>query len=85
MKQVDDKFDNFSLTTDIQKTFSTKDEMKTVDNKFSNYTTTTELESTYLKRADISSTDLQFTVEYGFPYFTVKNEHLADDNGYSFK
>ena len=77
MKAIDDKFDGYSLTTDIQATYATKDEMKAIDERFDDYTTTTDLESTYLKKADLPSTDLQFTVDNGFPYFTVKNEHVS--------
>ena len=84
MKQVDDIFDDYILTTDIQETYATKDEVKQVDERFDDYTTTNELESTYLKKDDLPSTDFQFIAVDGFPYFTVKNEHITINNNHSY-
>lgn len=82
LNDINSKFDDYSLTADIQSTYATKDQMKAVDVRFNDYTTTTDLESAYLRKEDLPSSDTKFTIDEGFPYFTVRNEHISTNNNY---
>ena len=76
LNDVDDKFANYTTTIDLASNYALKSELNTINGKFNDYTTTIDLEANYMKKGDIVSDD-KFTKDDGYPYFTVKNEHVS--------
>ena len=87
LSAVDNKFSEYSLTSDIAKTYATKDDLSAVDNKFSEYSLTSDIaetyttkeyaETTYLKKCDLPEATYQFTEQGGFPYYKLKSEYIT--------
>ena len=78
IKKIEDKFDNYSLTTDIQKTYATKDELKTVDDKFDSYSLTTDIQKTYATKEVVETLENRFDEYPTFDDLTAINDKFYD-------
>ncbi len=76
MDAVNDRFDDYTTTTDLQTTYATKAKVEEIDAKFGNYTTTTDLEANYMKKGDCAPTDSYFYESNGVPSYYVKNSDV---------
>ena len=48
LNKVNDRFNNYTTTEELENKYATKDEMKQVDDRFDDYTTTTDIQATYV-------------------------------------
>ena len=55
LTEVDNKFDNYTTTENLENVYATKSRVEEIDSKFSNYTTTIDLEENYLDKSYITS------------------------------